>query len=72
MNICLCLSPFLQANLDLTISETLLRHNPKPISLCATCCVGHVAKDLEQNHISYGEVCSPKGALDGFVVPMGY
>ena len=54
------------------ISETLLRHNPKPISLCATCCVGHVAKDLEQNHISYGEVCSPKGALDGFVVPMGY
>jgi hypothetical protein len=58
--------------LDRGISETLLRSNPEPVSLCAKCCVGHIAKDLRERGITYGEVCSPKGAADGFVVPMGY
>ena len=57
--------------LDKGISETLLRGNPKPVSLCAKCCVGHIANDLRDKHISYGEVCSPRGAENGFVVPMG-
>ncbi len=58
--------------LDKGISETLLRANPKPISLCAKCCIGRMANDLRDKHITYGEVCSPRGAVDGFVVPMGY
>ncbi len=58
--------------LDLGISATLLRSNPAPLSLCATCCVGRIAKNLREKGITYGEVCSPKGTVDGFVVPMGY
>ena len=58
--------------LDRGISATLLKSNPKPISLCAKCCVGHIAKDLKEKEITFGEVCSPKGTADGFVVPMGY
>jgi len=58
--------------LDKGISEILLKRNPKPIPLCARCCVGRIAKDLQTEHITYGEVCSPKGSADGFVVPMGY
>lgn len=58
--------------LDKGVSETLLRHNPQPISLCAKCCVRHIAKELEAKRLSYLEVCAPKGNVDGFVIPMGY
>ena len=53
-------------------SQTLLPRNPKPISLCGKCCVRHIAKELERKDITYLEVCGPKGADDGFVVPMAY
>jgi hypothetical protein len=53
-------------------SETLLPRNPKPISLCGHCCVKHIEKDLQWKDITYLEVCGPKGADDGFVVPMAY
>ena len=53
-------------------SETLLPRNPKPISLCAKCCVRHIANALERKDITDLEVCGPKGAEDGFVIPMSY
>lgn len=59
-------------SLDDGLSETLLRHNPKPISLCAKCAVGRIAKDLRYKHLSYLEVCGRKGDDNGFVIPMGY
>jgi len=59
-------------SLDKGLTETVLRHNPAPISLCAKCCVRHIAKDLEAKHLSYLEVSAPKGPGDGFVIPMGY
>jgi hypothetical protein len=59
-------------SLDKGLTETVLRHNPAPISLCAKCCVRHIAKDLEAKHLSYVEVSAPKGAGEGFVIPMGY
>lgn len=58
--------------LDNGVSETLLRRNPKPISLCAKCCVKRISTDLETKHLTYLEVCAPKGKVDGFVIPMGY
>jgi hypothetical protein len=58
--------------LDRGFSETLLRHNPKPVSLCAGCCVKRIAQDLELKHLSYLEVCAPRGTDEGFVIPMGY
>jgi hypothetical protein len=58
--------------LDKGPSETLLQQNPKPISLCPKCCIRHIARELEMNHISYLEVCSPRGNGDGFVIPMAY
>jgi hypothetical protein len=58
--------------LDKGVSETLLRKNSKPISLCGKCCVARIATDLERGNMTYLEVCSPKGTEDGFVVPMGY
>lgn len=58
--------------LDHGLTETLLRHNPKPISLCPRCCVKHMAGELEAKQLSYLEVCAPKGTGDGFVIPMGY
>ena len=53
-------------------SETLLPRNPKPISLCGKCCVRNIASELKEKDITYLEVCGPKGADDGFVVPMAY
>jgi len=53
-------------------SETLLPRNPKPISLCGKCCVRNIASELKKKDITYLEVCGPKGADDGFVVPMAY
>ena len=58
--------------LDKGLSATLLRQNPAPISLCSKCCVKRVTHALETKHLSYLEVCAPKGSTDGFVVPMGY
>jgi len=53
-------------------SETLLPRNPKPLSLCGPCCVRHIARELEGKGITYLEVGGPKGAEDGFVIPMAY
>ena len=53
-------------------SETLLPRNPKPVSLCATCCVDRIAETLKEKEIAYVEVSGPKGAEDGFVMPMAY
>ena len=53
-------------------AETLLPMNPKPISLCGRCCVTRIAKELEENEITYLEVVAPKGTEDGFVMPMAY
>ncbi len=58
--------------LDKGVSATLLPHNPVPISLCPKCCASWVTKALESKHLSYLEVCAPKGSADGFVIPMGY
>jgi len=52
--------------------ETLLPRNPKPVSLCGKCCVRQIAKELKEKEIPYLEVSGPKGADDGFVIPMGY
>jgi hypothetical protein len=53
-------------------SETLLPRNPKPISLCAHCCVKHIATEIEEKDLAYLEICGPRGADDGFVIPMAY
>ncbi len=53
-------------------SETLLPSNPKPVSLCANCCVKHIAEELKEKEIAYLEVSGPKGLEDGFVMPMAY
>jgi len=53
-------------------AETLLPRNPKPVSLCGKCCVGHISRELEAKDITYHEVCGPKGVEDGFVMPMAY
>ena len=53
-------------------SETLLPRNPKPISLCGKCCVNHIDEALKEKEIAYLEVSGPKGAEDGFVIPMAY
>lgn len=58
--------------LDLGLSETLLRHNPKPVSLCAQCCITKVTQELEARRLSYIEVTGPKGTDNGFIIPMGY
>jgi len=58
--------------IDKGITETLLAWgNPKPISLCARCCVVRIERALEKDDISYLEVSPPTGE-DGFVIPMGY
>ena len=54
------------------LSETLLRWgNPRPMSLCSRCCVKSIAKTIEENRLTFLEVCSPRSA-NGFVIPMGY
>jgi len=53
-------------------SDTLLPRNPKPISLCGTCCVRNIAKEMEGKDITYLEVSGPRGKEDGFVMPMAY
>ncbi len=53
-------------------SETLLTSNPTPTSLCANCCVEHIAEELKEKEIVYLEVSGPKGPEDGFVMPMAY
>ncbi len=53
-------------------SETLLRGNPDPVSLCANCCVERIAEELKEKEIAYLEVSGPKGPEDGFVMPMAY
>ena len=58
--------------LDNGLKNTLLTQNPRPVSLCAACCVRRVSNDLETKRLAYIEVSGPKGADDGFVVPMGY
>lgn len=58
--------------IDKGLTTTLLRQNPAPISLCPKCCVKRIRSALETKHISYLEVCPPKGSNDGFVIPMGY
>jgi hypothetical protein len=58
--------------LDRGISEALLRENPAPLSHCAQCCVARITQTLQSRNISYLEVCSPRGAGFGFVLPMGY
>lgn len=58
--------------LDKGLSATILRQNAAPISLCGKCCVRRVTAALETKHLSYLEVCVPKGSCDGFVIPMGY
>ena len=58
--------------LERGLSATLLKDNPKPKSLCATCCVGHVVRTLRARDLSYIEFCSPRGSTRGFVLPMGY
>lgn len=59
-------------SLDKGLTETVLGHNPEPISPCAKCRVRHIVKDLEAKHLSHVEVSAPKGSGDGFVIPMGY
>jgi hypothetical protein len=61
-----------EKTLDDGLSATLLRNNPKPISLCAKCAVQHIAKDLRDNNLTYLEICGPKGDGNGFVIPMAY
>lgn len=61
-----------EETLDKGISKTLLVNNPKPISLCGKHCVQRIAAAFEKQNVFYLEVCSPKGADNGFVVPMGY
>ena len=58
--------------LEQGISATLLKDNPLPRSLCATCCVGRIASSLKARKLSYLEFCSPRGSARGFVLPMGY
>jgi hypothetical protein len=58
--------------LDNGLSDTLLRHNPEPIAVCAKCCVRRIAQELEAKLLSYQEVCAPRGTGEGFVIPMGY
>jgi hypothetical protein len=58
--------------LEKGISDTLLRENPPPITLCGRCCVRHIAQEFAAKRLSYLEVCAPKGSDVGFVIPMGY
>ena len=58
--------------LDKGLATTLLRQNSAPVSLCPKCCVKRVTRALEAKHLSYFEVCVPRGSADGFVIPMGY
>ena len=53
-------------------SDTLLPRNPKPISLCETCCVRNIAKEIAGKDITYLKVSGPRGKDDGFVMPMAY
>ena len=53
-------------------SETLLTGNPKPVSLCAKCCVNHIAEALREKEITYLEVSGPRGVEDGFIIPLAY
>jgi hypothetical protein len=58
--------------LEQGISATLLRNNPVPQSLCATCCVGRIANTLKARELSFVEFSSPRGSARGFVLPMAY
>jgi hypothetical protein len=53
-------------------SETLLPRNPRPVSLCGKCCVNHIVEELKEKEIAYLEVSGPRGADDGFIIPMAY
>ena len=44
----------------------------EPITLCAMCCVARIEQALRRANMRYVEVCSPRGAVRGFVMPMAY
>jgi hypothetical protein len=53
------------------LAKTLLASgNPAAVSLCGKCTVRRIAAGLRG--VSYTEVCSPHGADEGVVIPMGY
>ncbi len=58
--------------LERGISETLLKENREPVSLCAKCCADRICREIESRDISYLELCSPRDATPGFVLPMAY
>jgi hypothetical protein len=58
--------------LEQGISATLLKNNPAPRPLCATCCVGRIASTLKASELSFIEFCPPRGSARGFVLPMAY
>jgi hypothetical protein len=58
--------------LEKGISATLLKNNPVPRSLCATCCVGRITNTLKAKELSFIEFTSPRGSAHGFVLPMAY
>lgn len=52
--------------------QTLLQWgNPRPIALCAGCCVESITKAIADHGLRFYEVCSPRSE-GGFVIPMGY
>lgn len=54
------------------VSETLLRWgNGPPCSVCGRCCVDAICKSIENQNLTFVEVCGPRSE-DGFVLPMGY
>ncbi len=58
--------------LEKGLSNTILKNNPAPRTICDKCCVKHIEKELSARQLSYLEVSAPKGSVDGFVFPMGY
>lgn len=58
--------------LDQGFSTTLLPRNPPPVSVCADCCVTRIISTLGASDLSNLEVCGPRGAAQGFVLPMAY
>jgi len=53
-------------------SSSFLQRGPNTASVCAKCCVSNISKTLDSLEVQYLEVCAPRGASNGFVVPMGY
>jgi hypothetical protein len=58
--------------LEKGLTATLLAQNAAPVSLCPGCCVKRIKTTFAAKHLSYLEVCVPKGSTEGFVIPMGY